>query len=188
MRPALFACLCSAASAAGPSKAFPPGWNGLAKTPPLGWRSWNAFGNRITQQMMLDAATAITTKNRTVKGWDGAVSLWDLGYKSVGVDEGWEGCGQGVDKTQHDAAGLPTIDSNFPDTKKMVQQIHALNLSAGWYLNGCKCGEHVEKRINYEGDIKDLHDFDFDGVKIDGCGKQRNQTLYAELMRESGKT
>ena len=24
------------------------------------------------------------------------------------------------------------------------------------------------------------------GVKIDGCGKQRNQTLYAELMRESG--
>ena len=24
-------------------------------------------------------------------------------------------------------------------------------------------------------------------MKIDGCGKQRNQTLYAELMWESGK-
>ena len=36
------------------------------------------------------------------------------------------------------------------------------------YLNGCKCGERVEKRMNYEGDIEDLHDFGFDGVKIDG--------------------
>ena len=38
---------------------------------------------------------------------------------------------------------------------------------AGWYLNGCKCGERVEKRINYAGDITSLHNFNFDGVKID---------------------
>ena len=82
-------------------------------------------------------------------------------YCSVGVDEGWEGCGQGVDKTQHDAKGIPTIDSAFPDTSEMVKQIHAKGLTAGWYLNGCKCGEHVEKKINYEGDIKSLHAFDF---------------------------
>ena len=39
----------------------------------------------------------------------------------------------------------------------------------------------------YEGDVRSLHAFGFDGVKIDGCGRQRNQTLYAELMRASGK-
>ena len=137
--------------------------------------------------MMLQAADAVVAKNRTVAGHTGKVSLCDLGYCSVGVDEGWEGCGQGVDHTQHDAQGNPTIDAAFPDTGKMVQQIHALNLSAGWYLNGCKCGEHVEKTINYEGDIRKLHAFDFDGVKIDGCGHQRNQTLYAALMKQSGK-
>ena len=93
----------------------------------------------------------------------------------------------GVDHTQHDAKGLPTIDAAFPDTGAMVKQIHAKGLSAGWYLNGCKCGEHVEKPANYEGDIADLHKFDFDGVKIDGCGHQRNQTFYAQLMAESGK-
>ena len=153
----------------------------------MGWRSWNAFGNRITQDMMLDAARAMVAKNRTVIGHDGKVSLLDLGYSSVGVDEGWEGCGQGVNGTQHDSTGLPTIDANFPDTAAMVREIHALGLSAGWYLNGCKCGERTEHLINYQGDITDLHKFGFDGVKIDGCGRQRNQTLYAQLMKQSGK-
>jgi len=175
------------ASGAGTSKDFPPGWNGLARTPPMGWRSWNAFGNRITQDMMMDAAHALAAKNRTVRGWKGEVSLCDLGYCSVGVDEGWEGCGAGVNKTQHDAAGIPTIDDQFPDTAKMVDDIHALDLAAGWYLNGCKCGEHVELEQNYAGDITSTHKFNFDGVKIDGCGKQLNMTLYAALMRDSGK-
>ena len=60
--------------------------------------------------MMLDAARALVAKNRTVAGQSAPVSLCDLGYCSVGVDEGWEGCGQGVNGTQHDAQGLPTID------------------------------------------------------------------------------
>lgn len=40
---------------------------------------------------------------------------------------------------------------------------------------------------NYEGDVRKLHDFGFDGVKLDGCGAQRNMTLYAELMKATGK-
>merc|ERR1719469_1547918 len=66
-------------------------------------------------------------------------------------------------------------------------QIHDMGLTAGWYLNGCKCGEHIEKEINYEGDIQDLHDFGFDNVKIDRCGRQLNNSLYADLMRQSGR-
>ena len=126
----------------GRSTAFPPGFNGLAKTPPMGWRSWNAFGNRITQEMMIDAAQAIVAKNRSVVGYYESVSLCDMGYCSVGVDEGWENC-SGVDpghgERQHDAAGLPLIDLNsFRDMGSMVDKIHALGLAAGWYLNGCR--------------------------------------------------
>ena len=173
----------------GRTGAYPPGWNGLAKTPPLGWRSWNAFGNRITQNMMLDAANALVAKNRTLPGDDEAFSLADIGYASVGVDEGWEGCGAGVNHTQHNASGLPTIDTAaFPSMPKMVAQVHGLGLSAGWYLNGCKCGEKTGLAKNYAGDIQSLHSYDFDGVKIDGCGAQRNMTLYAELMAKSGKS
>ena len=56
------------------------------------------------------------------------------------------------------------------------------------YLNGCKCGEHVEKSINYQGDVASLHELGFDEVKIDGCGKQLNMTYYAELMKATGKS
>ena len=58
---------------------YKPGWNGEAKVPPQGWRSWNAFGAGITQDMMMQAVDAMTAKNRTVAGWDGKVSLCDLG-------------------------------------------------------------------------------------------------------------
>ena len=42
---------------------------------------------------MLSAASALVAKNRTVKGESGMVSLCDLGFCSIGVDEGWEQCG-----------------------------------------------------------------------------------------------
>lgn len=156
----ILACL-AAVSAHG--KTFPPGWNGLAKTPPMGWRSWNAFGNRINQETMLQAAEALVARNRTVAGESGKVSLCDVGYCSVGVDEGWEDCTAGVAPSrQHDASGLPTIDASFPDMGAMVRKLHDLGLSAGWYLNGCKCGERVELPKNYEGDITALHQFGFD--------------------------
>ena len=71
------------------SKAFPPGWNGLAKTPPRGWRSWYAYftGGMLNQNTMEQVIDALVAKNRTVKGWDGPVSLCDLGYCSAGIDE-----------------------------------------------------------------------------------------------------
>jgi hypothetical protein len=109
---------------------------------------------------------------------------------NLGGLQGWEDCnGPNVapGMSQHDAKGFPTIDATFPDSGKMVQQIQALGLDAGWYLNGCKCGEKVAKDIDYEGDVTLLHKFGFDGVKIDGCGAQRNQTLYAALMKQSKK-
>jgi hypothetical protein len=44
---------------------------------------------------------AISARNRTVDGK--LTSLLDVGYATVGIDEGWEGCGKGVNGTQHDA-------------------------------------------------------------------------------------
>ena len=98
-----------------------------------------------------------------------------------------EGCGLGVNKTQHAADGTPTVDPHsFPDTQAMVAQIHAKGLSAGWYLNGCKCGERKELKINYQGDIRSL----------DGSARRRQDRrlrrtaqpdYYAELMKQSGR-
>ena len=69
----------------------------------------------------------------------------------------------------------------------MVEGIHAHGLRAAWYFNGCKCAEQTEVIDNYEGDVRSLYKFGFDAVKIDGCGQQLNMTLYASLMKASGR-
>ena len=133
------------------TKAFPPGWNGLARRPPMGWRSWNALGATTDQHDMVDMVALMASKTAFgqggVKGQgQGGDSLLDLGYSSVGIDEGWEGCGSGVNGTQHDASGTPVIHTpSFPDMKGLVELAHRTNLTIGWYQNGCACGELQEK-------------------------------------------
>ena len=65
----------------------------------------------------------------------------------IKLQKGWEGCGAGVNGTQHDANGIPTIDSAFPDTAKMVEDIHALDLSAGT-LVGLECPDYEQGARN----------------------------------------
>ena len=154
-------------------------------SPPLGWRSWNAWGNRVSQQNMEASIDALVAKNWTVDGQ--TVSLADVGYAAAGIDEGWEGCGKGINGTQHDAQGNPVINTKFPDMAGLVKYGHDKGLKMGWYENGCACGERKAVLENYEGDVRQLHALDFDGVKLDGCGAQRNMTLYAALMNATGK-
>lgn len=91
-----------------------------------GWRSWYAFYTSFNQSMIVDVIDALSAKNRTVKGWEGQVSLCDLGYCSAGLDEGWEGCGDGVNGTQHYVNGTPAINTHsFPDMKELVDYGHA---------------------------------------------------------------
>lgn len=88
----------------------------------------------------------------------------------------------------HHDSSSQAINQKFPDIPGLVKYGHSKNLKMGFYQNGCACGERVEKKINYEGDVKMLNSFGFDEVKLDGCGHQRNMTLYAELMQATGKS
>jgi len=114
-------------------------------------------------------------------------SLQKLGYNMVGIDEGWEGCGMGINHTQHYVNGTPAVRADFPDLKALVDYGHSKGVKMGFYLNGCSCGEHAEHMINYEGDVNFTHMLGFDGVKIDSCGAQRNMTLYGELFNATGR-
>ena len=89
----------------------------------------------MNQDMITDVIDALAAKNRTVKGWDGKVSLCDLGYCAAGIDEGWEGCGLGVNGTQHYLNGTPATNPKlFPDMKGLVAYGHKKGLKMGWYL------------------------------------------------------
>eukprot|EP00966_Prymnesium_polylepis_P121272 2802704-Prymnesium_polylepis.1 len=63
--------------------------NGLARLPPLGWRSWNAYGGGVTQAKMEAVMEAIVDDSR-------GFSLKSLGFEFVGLDDGWQACGTGI--------------------------------------------------------------------------------------------
>jgi len=108
-------------------------------------------------------------------------SLYDVGYCSVGVDEGWESCTRDVHSRP-----LPNA-SAFPNLSTLVTYAHGSNLTIGWYLNGCKCKEQEATLQTYKGDIAALNEYQFDGVKLDDCGPHHDFTLYASLIQKSGK-
>ena len=60
--------------------------NGLAITPPMGWRSWNCFHGDVSAVKIESIIDALSDKARTVDGIP--TSLADLGYTHVGVDDG----------------------------------------------------------------------------------------------------
>ena len=103
--------------------------NGLGLRPPLGWRSYNAFGGRPTQAIMEATMDAMVDRSRNVSGKP--TSLLDLGYKHVGLDGGWNKCFD--NHTFHWVSdGRPVWNEQFPDPKAMVAKAHTLGLSPGW--------------------------------------------------------
>lgn len=50
------------------------------------------YGWYITEDVILAAATGLVDTSRAIKGMPAGTSLRDLGYRSVGMDEGWAAC------------------------------------------------------------------------------------------------
>jgi alpha-galactosidase len=54
--------------------------NELAKTPPMGWNSWNKFQTRIDDKMVRAMADAVVS-----------TAMKDAGYIYINIDDGWQG-------------------------------------------------------------------------------------------------
>ncbi|MEV4316680.1 NPCBM/NEW2 domain-containing protein [Actinocrispum sp. NPDC049592] len=91
--------------------------NTLAKTPPMGWNSWNKFNCDINEAKIRSAA-------------DGLVSsgMRDAGYKYVNIDDCWA-------ERDRDASGnLVPHRTKFPNgIKPIADYVHGLGLKLGIY-------------------------------------------------------
>lgn len=177
-----------------PSIYIPPVW--LTRAPLAAWltpvaestyagRSWNSMGARVTQAKMEAAMEALAKKR------SGGQSLADLGYATAGLDDAWQACGTGVEQSFHDAHGAPLVNkTTFPDLGAMVQKAHTLGLGAGFYINNCICGENqwrgnaTFEQVVYEGTVKAIVAWDFDGVKIDSCSEFTNMCAHPRAPAE----
>uniref|UniRef100_A0A6U6FDI2 Alpha-galactosidase n=1 Tax=Odontella aurita TaxID=265563 RepID=A0A6U6FDI2_9STRA len=165
--------------------------NGLALTPPLGWRSWNLFAADVNQTLIEKIMRAMIDRSRSDHAGR-PTSLCDLGYCDVGLDDAWQACqspeaAEGMNYHREDGSPIVNL-KRFPDLKGMVDLAHSLNLTAGWYGNNCICQdacrnpEECEKQI--EGDVKAIVEFGFDAWKLDGCGGETNLPLFDEYIRK----
>lgn len=151
-------------------------FSGIGLLPPQGWRSWNCFGADVNQTLMESVMDSISNRSRTA--WNGdRLSLSDLGFINVGLDDAWQECGAGIHGGFHDASGNPIVDTAlFPNMTAMTDKGHSLGLRVGWYMNNCICKEkgytdEEEIRAHMEQSAKAVAEYGFDGVKLDGCGQ-----------------
>ncbi len=88
--------------------------NGLVRTPPMGWNSWNKFAGKVTAEDVRGMADAIV-----------ATGMDKLGYVYVNIDDTRE--------AGRDAQGNITTNRKFPDMKALVDYVHSKGLKVGIY-------------------------------------------------------
>jgi alpha-galactosidase len=151
----------------------------LAATPPMGWNSWNTFGEHISADVVKGVADKIVE-----------LGLKDLGYQFVVIDDHWEG--------GRDAAGhLIANPQKFPEgIKGVADYVHSRGLKFGIYsCAGDKtCGGEVGSNGHEEDDARTFAEWGVDYLKYDYCNAPegfeeaiRRYTKMGDALKATGR-
>ena len=129
---------------------LPP--NGLAKTPPMGWNSWNLFAERIDDKIVREMADAMVSSG-----------LRDAGYIYLNIDDTWEG--------DRDANGVIQTNNKFPDMKALADYVHSKGLKFGIYSGPgpYTCAGYEGSYAHEAQDAKTYAGWGVDYLKYDWC-------------------
>jgi alpha-galactosidase len=127
-------------------------YNGLAKTPPMGWNSWNLFQGKVDDQTVRTMADAMVSSG-----------MRDAGYIYVNIDDTWEGV--------RDAQGVLQANHKFPDMKALADYVHSKGLKLGIYSSpGPRtCGGYPASYGHEAQDAKLFAAWGIDYLKYDWC-------------------
>jgi alpha-galactosidase len=173
-----------AGAGAAPEKIPPPAlhkvpYNGLAKTPPMGWNSWNKFAGRVTAENVKGMADALVSSG-----------MQKAGYVYINIDDTWEGV--------RDAQGNIATNKKFPDMKGLADYVHGKGLKLGIYSSpGTKTCAGYEGSYGHEmQDAKSYAAWGIDYLKYDWCSASRiykdeeMQAVYqvmGDALRSTGR-
>ena len=112
--------------------------NTICLTPPLGWNSWNCWGQDVTDEKMRRAADAMVASGLADHGWSYIVvdDCWRTRptEKEAGMKRpGWIGERAYMYGPARTVDDLPCTNPAFPDMRAMIAYIHAKGLKAGLY-------------------------------------------------------
>jgi alpha-galactosidase len=144
--------------------------NGLAKTPPMGWNSWNKFAGRVDDAAVRGMADAMVSSG-----------MKDAGYQYINIDDTWE--------AGRDGQGNITTNKKFPDMKALADYVHSKGLKIGLYSSPGPntCAGYEGSYGHEEQDARTYAAWGFDYLKYDWCGArniytdEEMQTVYQKM-------
>jgi len=153
--------------------------NGLARTPPMGWNSWNKFACKgLNEKVVRETADAMASNG-----------MKDAGYQFVILDDCWQ--------TGRDAAGNILADpERFPSgIKALADYIHGKGLKLGIYtdVGTMTCAKRPGSIGHEYQDAKQYANWGVDYLKEDWCNtlpgqnSESSYTLMRNALAESGR-
>jgi alpha-galactosidase len=151
--------------------------NGLARTPPMGWNSWNKFGCNVSESLIREVADAMS-----------ANGMRAVGYRYVTIDDCWQ--------VARATNGTIVVDSvRFPTgMKALADYVHSKGLGFGIYTDaGRKTCEGRPGSYGFEAiDAKTYASWGVDYVKIDWCNSegldaQTQYRIFRDALAASGR-
>ncbi|KAK6637161.1 hypothetical protein RUM44_007575 [Polyplax serrata] len=139
--------------------------NGLARTPPMGWLSWERFrcntdckndpDNCISDRLFRKMADLVVSEGYAA-----------VGYKYINIDDCW------LEKERNFAGQLVPDRERFPyGMKDLSNYIHSKGLKFGIYedYGNYTCAGYPGILGHLERDAQTFASWDVDYVKLDGC-------------------
>lgn len=155
--------------------------NGVGRTPPMGWNSWNTFGCNINETLIRQMADAIVSSG-----------MRDAGYEYVVVDDCW------MNPTRDAQGNLQANPSRFPSGMKALgDYLHARGLKFGIYQAPLDrtCAQYFNSYPGATGalgheyqDARQFAAWGVDYLKYDWCsptGTINEQVSRFALMRDA---
>lgn len=143
--------------------------NGVALTPPMGWSSWNTFRNHISEELILQIATAMKNSG-----------LAEAGYQYINLDDCWQ-------SSKRDENGRFIADYNtFPrGIKPLVDDVNAMGLKLGIYSsNGTYTCEDLPASLGHEAvDAATFAEWGIEYFKYDFCHNKPFPTSAPNIER-----
>ena len=143
----------------------------LAKTPPMGWNSWNRFQCNVSETLIRETADAMVSSG-----------MRDAGYQYVNIDDCWHGSRDSLGFIQPDAARFPS------GIKALADYVHSKGLKLGIYSDaGWKtCGGRPGSRGYEFQDAQQYARWGVDYLKYDWCNADSLKASGAYLtMRDA---
>ncbi|MGA8939513.1 MAG: glycoside hydrolase family 27 protein [Acidobacteriaceae bacterium] len=126
--------------------------NGLARTPPMGWNSWNRFADKVDDASVRAMADAMVSSGMS-----------KAGYKYINIDDTWD--------LGRDAAGNLLPNKKFPNMKALADYVHSKGLKIGIYSSpGPKtCANYPGSYGHVRQDAATFASWGIDYLKYDLC-------------------